>query len=160
MTFEKPKRDIKASPVEEVFLQARADDDFGVKQLDLVYSVNGGPEKTVPLYGKGAKALTEVSAGHTVYLEELGVKPGDFVSYYAKATDTDTVKGPKSVVERHLFHRGPAVQPGLPPGAVAGRRRRRRWRWRRAAEPGRRAVRAAAADHLGDVQRRARSSRR
>ena len=47
------------------------------------------------LYGNGAKPLTEVSAGHTVYLEELGVKPGDFVSYYAKATDTDTVKGPK-----------------------------------------------------------------
>ena len=58
VTFEKPKRDIKASPVEEVFLQARADDDFGVRQLDLVYSVNGGPEKTVPLYGKGAKSLT------------------------------------------------------------------------------------------------------
>ena len=97
VTFEKPKRDIKASPVEEVFLQARADDDFGVKQLDLIYSVNGGPEKTVTLYSKGAKSLTEVSGGHTVYLEEMGVKPGDFVSYYAKATDTDTVKGPKSV---------------------------------------------------------------
>ena len=97
VTFEKPKRDIKASPVEEVFLQARADDDFGVRSLDLVYSVNGGPEKTVPLYSKGAQSLTEVSGGHTVYLEEMDVKPGDFVSYYAKATDTDTVKGPKSV---------------------------------------------------------------
>ena len=103
MTFEKPKRDIKASPVEEVFLQARADDDFGVKQLDLIYSVNGGDEKTVTLYGKGAKALTEVSAGHTVYLEELGVKPGDFVSYYAKATDTDTVKGPKTATSDIYF---------------------------------------------------------
>ena len=96
VSFEKPKRDIKASPVEEVFLQARADDDFGVRQLDLVYSVNGGEEKTVSLY-KGANSLKEVSAGHTVYLEEMGVKPGDFVSYYAKAIDTDTVKGPQSV---------------------------------------------------------------
>ena len=50
-------RHVKANPVEEVFLQARADDDFGVKQLDLVYSVNGGAEKTVTLYGKGAKPL-------------------------------------------------------------------------------------------------------
>jgi hypothetical protein len=97
VTFEKPKRDIKASPVEEVFLQARADDDFGVRSLDLVYSVNGGPEKTIPLYNKGAQSLTEVSGAHTVYLEEMDVKAGDFVSYYAKATDTDTV-------ERHLFH--------------------------------------------------------
>ena len=96
VTFEKPKRDTSANPIEEVFVQARADDDFGVKQLDLIYSVNGGAEKTVSLYGKGAKPLPQVSAGHTVYLEELGVKPGDFVSYYAKAYDTDTVAGPKS----------------------------------------------------------------
>src|SRR4029079_7538681 len=71
-------------------------DDFGVKQLDLIYSVNGGAEKAVSLYGKGAQPLPPVSAGHTVYLEESGVKPGDFVSYYAKAYDTDTVTGPKS----------------------------------------------------------------
>ena len=77
VTFEKPKRDVQANPVEEVFVQARADDDYGVKQLDLVYSVNGGPEKAINLYGNGAKTLKEVSAGHTVYLEELGVKPGD-----------------------------------------------------------------------------------
>src|SRR6185295_1968339 len=80
VTFEKPKRDVKATPLEEVFLQARADDDFGVQKLELVYSVNGGAEKTVNLYSKGAKSLTEVSGAHTVYLEELGVKPGDFVS--------------------------------------------------------------------------------
>ncbi len=47
VSFDKPKRDIALSPVEEAVLQARADDDFGVKQLDLVYSVNGGDEKTV-----------------------------------------------------------------------------------------------------------------
>lgn len=95
VSFEKPKRDIKANALEEVVLQARADDDYGVRQLDLVYTINGGEERTVPLHRAGAKALTEVSAGHTLYLEELGVKPGDFVSYFAKATDTDTVAGPK-----------------------------------------------------------------
>src|SRR5690606_20330173 len=95
VSFEKPKRDIKANALEEVVLQARADDDYGVRQLDLVYTINGGEERTVPLHRAGAKALTEVSAGHTLYLEELGVKPGDFVSYFAKATDTDTVGGPK-----------------------------------------------------------------
>ena len=154
VTFEKPKRDTSANPVEEVFVQARADDDFGVKQLDLIYSVNGGAEKTVSLYGKGAKPLPQVSAGHTVYLEELGVKPGDFVSYYAKAYDTDTVAGPKSTSSDIYFVKIRAVQPELPPGAVAGRRRR--WR-RRASESGGRALGAAAADHLRDVQRRARS---
>src|SRR5690606_25082380 len=29
----------------------------------------------------------EVSAGHTLYLEEMGLQPGDFISYYARASD-------------------------------------------------------------------------
>src|SRR5438552_18904532 len=49
----------------------------------------------LPLFS-GSKPLTEVTAGHTIYLEELGLKAGDFVSYYAKATDTDAVQGPKT----------------------------------------------------------------
>ena len=73
---------------------------------------------------------TKSVAGHTVYLEELGVKPGDFVSYYAKAPDTDTVKGPKITSSDIYFIRDPAVQPELQAGAVAGRRGRR-WRGRR-----------------------------
>jgi hypothetical protein len=92
--FSKPGRDTQASPVEELFLEARADDDYGVKQLQLFYSANGAPPKSVTLFG-GSKPLQEVSAGHTIYLEELGLKPGDFVSYYAKASDTDSVAGPK-----------------------------------------------------------------
>ena len=43
VSFTKPGRDTSASPIEEVFLEAKAEDDFGVKTLDLVYSVNGGP---------------------------------------------------------------------------------------------------------------------
>src|SRR6187401_739410 len=102
VSFDKPKRDTSANPVEEVFVQARADDDFGVSRLDLIYSVNGGAEKTVSLY-KAGKPLDKISAGHTIYMEELGVKVGDFVSYYAKAYDTDTVNGPKSTASDMYF---------------------------------------------------------
>lgn len=100
--FTKPGRDSQASPVEELFLEARADDDYGVKQLQLFYSANGAPPKTVTLFG-GSRPLQEVSAGHTIYLEELGLKPGDFVSYYAKATDTDTIAGPKTATSDIYF---------------------------------------------------------
>jgi hypothetical protein len=100
--FSKPGRDTQASPVEELYLEARADDDYGVKQLQLFYSANGGAPKTVTLFG-GPKPLQEVSAGHTIYLEELGLKPGDFVSYYAKATDTDAVQGPKTATSDIYF---------------------------------------------------------
>jgi len=99
--FSKPGRDTQATPVEELFLEARADDDYGVKSLQLFYSVNGGASKTVNLFS--GKPLPEVSAGHTIYLEELGLKPGDFVSYYAKASDTDTVQGPKTTTSDIYF---------------------------------------------------------
>src|SRR5947207_1824454 len=100
--FTKPGRDSQASPVEDLFLEARADDDYGVKSLQLFYSVNGSAPKTISLFG-GPKPLTEVSAGHTIYLEELGLKPGDFVSYYAKASDTDAVQGSKTTTSDIYF---------------------------------------------------------
>ncbi|MEQ1760982.1 MAG: DUF4175 family protein, partial [Vicinamibacterales bacterium] len=87
VSFNKPGRDTQASPIEEVFVEANAEDDFGVRDMELVYSVNGGPEKTVKLFGGAGKRLPEVSAGHTFYMEELGVQAGDSVSYYARALD-------------------------------------------------------------------------
>src|SRR6185503_20463482 len=50
-----------------------------------------------------SKTLPEVSATHTLYLEEMGLKPGDFVSYYAKATDNDGVAGAKSSLSDIYF---------------------------------------------------------
>ena len=88
VSFVKPGRDSTASPIEEVYVEARADDDFGVQTLELTYSVNGGPEQTANLYG-GGSTLKEVSAGHTFFLEELELVPGDFVSYYAQVADNN-----------------------------------------------------------------------
>ena len=84
--FIRPGRDTTASAIEELFIEARADDDFGLHSLDLVYSVNGGPEQTVELFS-GGTAVKEFSAGHTFFLEEMELEPGDFVSYFARATD-------------------------------------------------------------------------
>ncbi len=92
VSFAKPGRDTTASPIEEVFVEATAVDDFGVRNLELVYSVNGGPEKTKPLFA-GTKRMPQVSAGHTFYLEELGVQAGDAVSYYARAMDNSNAGG-------------------------------------------------------------------
>ena len=86
VSFTKPGRDTSASSIEEVYVEAQAEDDFGVRDLELVYSVNGGPEETVKLFG-GSTRLPEVTAGHTFYIEELGVEPGDSVSYYARTND-------------------------------------------------------------------------
>ena len=85
--FVEPGRDTTASAIEEMFVEARADDDFGLRSLQLVFSINGGPEETIGLFNGRDRTLKEVSAGHTFFLEELELEPGDFVSYYARATD-------------------------------------------------------------------------
>ena len=93
VSFSKPGRDTSASAIEEVFVEAKATDDYGVRDLELIYSVNGGPEKTVKLLSGAGKRLPDVSAGHTFYMEELGVQRGDAVSYYARALDNNAVQG-------------------------------------------------------------------
>ncbi|MCR4375507.1 MAG: hypothetical protein NUW22_11715, partial [Acidobacteria bacterium] len=117
--FVKPGRDTAASAVEEVFLEARADDDYGVKALDLVYSVNGGEEKTVRMYAAGETPRAEVSAGHTVYLEELNVKVGDSVSYYARVSDNDGVSGGKVTTSDIYFVKIRPFQQAFRPGQSA-----------------------------------------
>jgi hypothetical protein len=85
VTLLKPGRDAKVTAIEEVFTELRAEDDYGVARAELVFSVNGGPEKTLVLHqGRGRKTL---SAAHTFFLEELTLEPGDFISYFARATD-------------------------------------------------------------------------
>ena len=80
----RPAGDKQVSPLEEVVIEARADDDYGVRSLELVIKANTGKEKVVPLTaGSEPVAVGE----HTVFLEDLNVKPGDVVTYHARATD-------------------------------------------------------------------------
>jgi hypothetical protein len=90
--FVKPGRDQKVLSVDEVYTEVKAEDDYGVAKVDLVYSVNGGPEKTLSL-ADGTKALRDISAGYTFMLEGEHLEPGDVVSYYARATDNNAVSG-------------------------------------------------------------------
>ena len=87
VTFEKPGRDTKATSIEEIFTSAKAEDDYGVASMELVFSVNGGEEKKVPLQNLQRETAKTLTGAHTFFIEEYGLKPGDFISYYAKARD-------------------------------------------------------------------------
>jgi hypothetical protein len=80
-----PATDRQVTPLEEVDVEAQADDDYGLERVDLVYAVRGAVEKVVPL--AIPRHATSATVRHTIYLEDLGVKPGDFVSYYVRARD-------------------------------------------------------------------------
>ena len=83
--FLRPGRDTRASPVEEIFTEVRAEDDYSVGRLEIRLSVNGGPETSELLASGGAREA--VQSGHTVFLEEHDLAPGDLLSYYAVARD-------------------------------------------------------------------------
>lgn len=81
----RPGHDYRASPIEEVTVAVKADDEFGLSDMTLHYSVNGGPEQTINLLKqKGAK---QADGSTVLSLEDFKAVPGDVVSLYAIAKD-------------------------------------------------------------------------
>jgi len=78
----RPGRDAKVNPIEEVTVTVNAHDDFGLRGVEMHYSVNGGKEKTVDLGGKNGKAA---EGSTTIYLEDYKLVPGDIVTFYGTA---------------------------------------------------------------------------
>ncbi|HUG43458.1 MAG TPA: DUF4175 family protein, partial [Acidobacteriota bacterium] len=85
ISFREPGRDRKVTNIEEVFTEVAAQDDFGLRKLQLFYSINGAPVASVPLASPRGSGQT--TASYTFHLEEFDLAPGDFVSYYARAED-------------------------------------------------------------------------
>jgi Domain of unknown function (DUF4175) len=89
----RPSGDQQITPLEEVAIEARADDDYGVASLDLVYSVAGRREHAVP-FGRVTGTQVAKIGAHLLPAEELGVQPGDVITYYARARDVGRGKRP------------------------------------------------------------------
>ena len=66
--------DVHASPIEEVPITVEAADDFGLNNVELHYSVNGGKDEVVPLLkSKGGK---QANGKATIALENYGSEAG------------------------------------------------------------------------------------
>jgi hypothetical protein len=81
----RPGHDYRASPIEEVTVAVKAEDEFGLSDMSLHYSVNGEPEKTVDLLKQ--KGVKQADGSTTLSLEDFKLVPGDVVSLYAVAKD-------------------------------------------------------------------------
>ena len=94
ITVLKPKRDIKATMLEEIPLAANISDDFGMQSASLVVQVNSDPEIEIPLQEKPGEQIRNELSYQThefstlLYLEDLDLQPGDFASYYFKAKES------------------------------------------------------------------------
>ncbi|HXA03783.1 MAG TPA: hypothetical protein VNY30_03050, partial [Bryobacteraceae bacterium] len=99
----RPGRDAKVNPIEEVTVTVNAKDDFGLRGMEMHYSVNGGKEKTVDLGGKSGKAAEGSS---TIYLEDHKLVPGDIVTFYATARNgLTTSRSDMFFIEAQPFER-------------------------------------------------------
>jgi hypothetical protein len=85
IAIERPGGDYRASPIEEVTVGVKAADQFGLHDVHLHYSVNGGSNRDVDLLkSQGAKSA---DGSYTLPLEDFKLVPGDLVSLYATARD-------------------------------------------------------------------------
>jgi hypothetical protein len=89
----RPAGDQQITPLEEVAIEARADDDHGISRFELVYAVAGQSPKVIPFDKATGNDQSKVGT-HVVAAEDLRVRPGDVISYYARALDVGRGKRP------------------------------------------------------------------
>jgi hypothetical protein len=85
IAIEKPGRDYRASPIEEVTIGVKGGAQFGLRDMHLHYSVNGGPDKDIAMLNK--PGAHDADGKYTLRLEDFKLQPGDLVSLYATAKD-------------------------------------------------------------------------
>jgi len=93
ITLERPGRDARPTMLEEVPMAAHVSDDYGLKKFDLIYTINDqAPARrdllaTINPQRNDPNSRMNYHAATLLFLEELGVQPGDFISYYFEAGD-------------------------------------------------------------------------
>ena len=87
ISLARPRGDYHANPIEEVTIAAKASDEYGLRGVELHYSVNGGPETTVDLLKQ--KGARQTDGSTTLSLEDFKLLPGDLISVYATAKDAN-----------------------------------------------------------------------
>ncbi|RJQ62758.1 MAG: hypothetical protein C4530_04430, partial [Desulfobacteraceae bacterium] len=102
-----PGKDRRVMPLEEVPIAAAAGDDYGLTKFVLNYQVAGGKGRELSLLApekrQEDRGDVAVDGKALIYLEDLAVSPGDFVTFYLAAADNNTVDGPAEVLSDIYF---------------------------------------------------------
>ncbi|HEX9584602.1 MAG TPA: DUF4175 family protein [Gammaproteobacteria bacterium] len=86
ITLKNPGRDVRVTSIEEIAIDVRAEDDVAVRELEIVLSVNGGPDEVVVLNDASAPQPA-VEERLELFLEERDLAPGDLIAYHVRARD-------------------------------------------------------------------------
>lgn len=90
-----PNRDVLASPLEELSLEAEVSDDYGLTGYGLSYAIAGARSKDVSL-GPAAESSEKQQVKHVLALESLNAQPDQLLTYYFWADDV----GPDGKIRR------------------------------------------------------------
>ncbi|MBC54674.1 MAG: hypothetical protein CMQ34_12655 [Gammaproteobacteria bacterium] len=101
LVLHSPGRDQDVMPLEEVILEVEASDDYGLSEFILHYSVVGREEVAVDFLP--AEQTRSIAGNQMIYMEDLSVLPGDFISYYMTLADNNDLSGAQSVVSDIYF---------------------------------------------------------
>ncbi len=83
-----PGRDVRATSIEEIAVDVRAEDDVAVRGLEIALSINGGPDEIIDLSDARGPQPT-VEGRLELFLEERELAPGDLIAYHVRARDAD-----------------------------------------------------------------------
>ncbi|MGA3268331.1 MAG: hypothetical protein ABSE16_16090 [Verrucomicrobiota bacterium] len=97
ITWNSPEEEIKAAAIEEVPLEAVADSQSGFHDAVLEVSVNGVGHPAVAIELAELKKAGPHTVQTSIYLDQLGVKPYDIVSYDLRAQRNGIQKLPVTV---------------------------------------------------------------
>ena len=101
LTLRRPGADQDVMPLEEVVIEVDASDDYGLSEFVLNYAVVGAGDSVVNFLP--AEPVRSAQGSTLLYLEDMEVEPGDFVSYYLTLADNNALDGPSEVVSDIYF---------------------------------------------------------
>ncbi|MDP2283233.1 MAG: hypothetical protein Q8L06_03775, partial [Pseudohongiella sp.] len=101
LALHSPGRDQDVMPLEEVILQVEATDDYGLSEFQLHYSVVGTDELAIDFLP--IEQTRNITGNQMIFMEDLAVQPGDFVSYYMTLADNNALRGPQQIVSDIYF---------------------------------------------------------
>lgn len=101
LTLRRPGADQDVMPLEEVVIEVDASDDYGLSEFVLNYAVVGAGDRLVDFLP--AEPVRSAQGSTLLYLEDMEVEPGDFISYYLTLADNNALDGPSEVVSDIYF---------------------------------------------------------
>ena len=90
----RPAADQQITPLEEVAIEARAEDDYGIAGVRAGLCRSRARAEGRALRAQSPASTLARAGTHTLAAEDLGVQPGDVITYYARARDVGRGKRP------------------------------------------------------------------